>query len=296
VQATKPDYVLEPREFRMLEGLRLNPRRTFSGRIRGERLTRRKGLSIEFADYRDYSEGDDLRHIDWNVLARLESAVIKTYQDEEDLAVYLLLDCSTSMEFGEPTKLQYAIRAACAFGYVGLASQDAVYPRVLGMRQRPLPALRGRSSFPRLANWATQLQPEGKRGLAAAVREFAAAGDRAGLVVLLSDGLDEGMSSAVRILAGRGHEVNFIQVLSPEEIDPDLEGDLRLLDAESGTPVEITANSQALKEYKRRLEEHCSGLQAETLRVGGRYTRTTTTQSLEALVKNTLKREGWLTG
>lgn len=295
MQATR-DFILEPREFRLLEGLRLNPRKTFSGRIRGERLTRRKGLSIEFADYREYSEGDDLRHLDWNVLARLENAVIKTYQDEEDLAVYLLVDCSASMEFGDPTKLEYAVRLACAFGYTALSSQDAVYPRALGLKLKPMSTLRARSSYPRLASWAAQLKPEGTKGVSAALRDFSGSSERAGLVVLLSDGLDPAMATSIRVLAGRGHEVNLVQILSPEEIDPDLEGDLRLLDAENGTPVEITANSLALKEYRKRLEEHCAQLQTECLRVGGRYARVTTQRSLESVVKDIFKREGWLIG
>src|SRR5690348_18424364 len=106
--------VLEPKEFRLLEGLRLNPRKSFGGKVRGERLTKKKGISIEFADYRDYAEGDDLRHLDWNVLARLDSPIMKTYRDEEDLAVHLLVDGSASMEFGEPTKLEGAKRIAAA--------------------------------------------------------------------------------------------------------------------------------------------------------------------------------------
>src|SRR5205814_89806 len=97
-------HLLSPAELRVFEQLRPNPRRTFGGQVRGERLTKTKGISIEFADYRDYAYGDDLRHLDWNVLARLEAPVIKTYQDELDLAVYLLLDCSRSMSFGDPSK------------------------------------------------------------------------------------------------------------------------------------------------------------------------------------------------
>src|SRR5690242_7545435 len=120
------NLLLDSREFRLLEGLRLNPKKSFTGRIRGERLTKKKGISIEFSDYRDYTEGDDLRHLDWNVLARLETPIMKTYRDEEDLAVHMLLDGSASMDFGEPTKFEAAQRMAAAFGYVGLCAGDAV--------------------------------------------------------------------------------------------------------------------------------------------------------------------------
>lgn len=286
--------MLSAREFRLLEGLRLSPRRTFSGHIRGERLSRRKGISIEFADYRDYGEGDDLRHLDWNVLARLETPVIKTYQDEEDLAVYILADCSSSMSFGSPTKLQVAAKIACALGYVGLCSLDAVFVRSLGVREKPKRALRTRASFPKIAGWAEGLSAESATSLSATLRDFAASSVRPGCVFVISDGLDPDVFSALRIVGGRGHEIGFIQVLSDEEIDPDIEGDLRLIDAESGQPVEITAGSQVLKTYKQALESHTDNLKAECVRIGGRFARTTVNEPFEHLFVSTLKREGWV--
>ncbi|AIE83932.1 DUF58 domain-containing protein [Fimbriimonas ginsengisoli] len=288
-------FLLEPREFRLLDGMRLNPRKSFPGRVRGERLTRKKGISIEFADYREYSEGDDLRHLDWNVLARLDSPVMRTYQDEEDLAVHLLLDLSPSMEFGEPSKLAQARRLACAVGYIALSGGDAVLPRALGPREPNVRALRGRAGFPRLSQWAeTARPPERNRdSLAASLRGFVNAGTRTGIALLVSDGMDPEAATAIRSLGGRGHEVWFLQVLSDIELDPDLEGDLRLLDAESGSPVEITANSYVLKEYRKRLEEHNNSLVEAVRRVGGRHALIRADEPLEAVIKNVLKRDGW---
>lgn len=284
---------LEPSELRILQGLKLNPRKSFAGRVRGERLTKRKGISIEFADYREYSDGDDLRHLDWNILARLGQPVIKTYQDEEDLAVYLLVDCSPSMDFGEPTKFAAAQKMAMGLGFLALASQDAVLPRPIGIRERPIPAMRGSPSVVRLASWVQALKPQSERGLAVSLREFSTSSERAGIALLFSDGLDEGIITALRILAGRGHEIGFVHLLSNEEIDPDIEGDLRLLDAETGAPVEITANQGALKAYKERLAKHCEGIQNECRRLGGRYLRVISTASLQEVVQ-VMKREGWL--
>jgi len=288
------NLLLEPREFRVLEGLRLNPKKSFAGRVRGERLTKKKGISIEFSDYRDYTEGDDLRHLDWNVLARLETPIMKTYRDEEDLAVHLLLDCSASMDFGQPTKFESACRIVAAIGYVGLCGGDAVYPRLMGMRQPTIPALRARSSFPRLVKWIVDARPDGEEGLTSSVRTFAKASVRAGLAVLISDGLDPNAPTAISVLGGRGHEVFFVQVLSDVELDPDLEGDLRLIDAEGGKPVEITANSFALKEYRQNLAKHNDALREALLRVGGRYALVRATDSLEETVKSVLRREGWV--
>lgn len=292
--ADLPTFVLESREFRVLEGLHIAPRRTFTGRVRGERLTKRKGVSIEFADYRDYTDGDDLRHLDWNVFARLETPVIKTYQDEEDLAVHVLIDCSASMDFGQVHKLRATVRMGSALAYLGLCGQDAVYPRALGISESPMPALRGRSAFPRFAKWAQNLEPAGQAPLSKTLKDFAGTSARPGVAIVISDALDPEVFSAIRVLGGRGHEVWMIQVLSDEELDPDIEGDLRLLDAEAGSPVEITANSYALEAYKKNLKAHCSQLEQEALRVGGRYALFNSAGSLEDFVKMTLKRHGWV--
>lgn len=288
------NLILDPREFRLLEGLRLNPKKSFAGRVRGERLTKKKGISIEFSDYRDYTEGDDLRHLDWNVLARLETPIMKTYRDEEDLAVHLLIDGSASMDFGDPTKHAAAVRIGAAIGYLGLAGGDAVHPRLLGMRHATVPGMRGRSSFPRLVRWLEDAHPTGQEGLAASLRAFAQASVRVGLAIIVSDGLDPQVASAIRGLGGRGHEVFFIQVLSDIELDPDLEGDLRLLDAEQGKPVEITANSIALKEYRQNLVGHNDALREAILRIGGRYALVRAADALEQTVKQVLRREGWV--
>ena len=285
--------MLSPRELRLLDGLRLNPRKAFPGRIRGERLTSRKGISIEFADYRNYSEGDDLRHLDWNVLARLNTAVMRTYRDEEDLALHLLLDRSASMSFGEPSKQECAAKLGLALAYVALMGGDAVYARDASPRARSESAIRGRAGFSRLVRWC-DLQKEGEPGLGRAIREFAASGARVGLVVLVTDGLDPELPSALRILAGRGHEISLIQVLSSVELDPDLEGDLRLQDPEGGQPVEITANGAAVREYKRRLAEHNGALMEGLRRSGGRYTLVRTDQPIEVTIRDTFKREGWV--
>lgn len=289
------EYVLDSREFRLLEGLRLNPRKSAPGAVRGERLTRRKGISIEFADYRDYTDGDDLRHLDWNVLARLGTPIIRTYQDEQDLAVHLLLDCSASMDFGTPTKFEQARRLACAIGYIALTGTDAVFPRAIGKREAPLQAMRGRAAYHRLAPWCLACEPTHSGGLGVGLREFAAGSARAGLGVLLTDGLDPDIGAALRVLAGRRHEVALVQILSAEELDPDIEGDLRLLDSESCAAVEVTAHSQTLREYRRRLDEHCEKVREECRRIGGRYLLVRADEPLDAIIGNKLSREGWVT-
>lgn len=285
---------LNAAEMRLLEGMRLLPRRTFSGRARGERLSRKKGISIEFADYRDYAVGDDLRHLDWNILARLDRPTIRTYQDEEDLAVYVALDASRSMDFGEPTKFSHAARLAALFGYLGLIGQDAVYPVALGgIDSAPGRPLRGRGSYRLLDEWLTTQQPEGERGLAASLTRFATTRSvRPGLFICLTDGLDPAAPDALRVVAARGHELVLVQVLSDIELDPDLEGDLRLLDAETGEAVEVTAHAQTLREYKKALTAHCQMLEETTLHIGGRYLRSVAGQPISEFVRWQVRRVG----
>lgn len=288
------DLVLTAQEFRLLDGLRLNPRKSFHGKVRGERLTKRKGVSIDFSDYRDYTEGDDLRHMDWNVFARLDHPIVKTYQDEEDLAVHLLVDTSSSMAFGDPTKLGTALKLACAVGYVGLQGGDAVTPVALGGAPGDKRALRGRSSYARLAAWATAVQPQNRVGLSQSLQQFAASSARPGAVFLISDCLDPEVTSGIKHLAGRGHELFCLHTLAPEDIDPDLEGDLRLIDSESGEAVEITANSPTLKAYRENLAAHSRSVEETVTRMGGRYTLVTTSRPLDQLVTTTLRKERWM--
>jgi hypothetical protein len=200
------------------------------------------------------------------------------------------------MDFGEPTKLQLCQSIAAALGYIALNGGDAVYPRALGLRQQQPRPLRGRAAFPRLCSWIESLKaPEQtSETLNRVLRSFAASSARPGVVLILSDGLDPDVPMAIRALGGRGHEVWFLQILSEVEVDPDLEGDLKLIDGEGGRPVEITANGIVLKEYRKRLEAHNAALADATRRVGGRYELLVGQRSVEQVLSGVLRRKGWL--
>ena len=274
-----------------LERLRLQPRRVHTGALRGERLSKRKGISIEFADFRPYAVGDDTRHLDWKIFARLDRPIVKTYRDETELPVYLLLDASASMQFGNPPKWQLAQQLAAALGYIGLCGGDAVMPIALSQLQQRLTFLRGKGMFPRLLAWLKGVQPDGK-GVAIGLRQFAQTDVPKGLAVLLSDGLDAAFPDALRQVTLRGHELLLVHILSDAEWAPALEGDLRLVDCETDAVLEVTATASVLREYRRNLENFCRQLDDLCRRVGGWCVRVMSDAPVADIVFRQLRRLG----
>ncbi len=278
-----------------LERYRFQPRRSHSAQIRGERLSPRKGISIEFADYRHYTPGDDLRHLDWNILARLDRAYLRTYQDEQELPVHLLLDCSASMAFGEPSKFDGARTLAGSLGYIGLVGGDAVYPHALGVSASEVRPLRGRVAYLRLQEWLRVREPSG-RALSTAIQRFAQANLPSGMAFLITDGLDEALPDALRALGARRHELVVLQILSEVELEPELEGDLRLIDAETGEALEITATRTVLNEYRNRLKAHLDAIQNSCRRIGAHYLQVRNQQSPQDILLRALYPLGVLQG
>lgn len=274
-----------------LERLRFKPRRTHTGALKGERLSKRKGISIEFADFRPYAVGDDTRHLDWKILARLDRPIVKTHRDETELPVYLLLDSSASMQFGNPQKWQLAVQLATALGYIALCGGDVLFTIALPQGDARTVPLRGKSMFSHLIRWLKVLQPNGK-GLAEGMHRFARSDLPRGLSILLTDGLDENFPESLRQVASRGHEIFLLQILSEEELQPSFEGDLRLVDCETEEVKEITATLSTMREYQRRLVEFCQQLKEICRRSGGWYLRLTSKATVQDIVFRHLRRLG----
>jgi uncharacterized protein (DUF58 family) len=247
--------VFDEKFLRQLERLLLLMRSPVRGGLKGGRRSVKRGQSVEFADYREYALGDDLRQLDWNVYARLEKLFVKLFIEEEDVTVTLLVDASASMATGHPQKLIFAKRAAAAIGYIGLASEEKVSVSALaGRTSRRRAALRGSGRVFRLLADLSAIEPaDGPTDLVAAARHAAAQLHGRGIVVLLSDLLDPGADRVVRELAATGSELIVMHVLSPDELDPPLEGDLRLVDTETDDRVDITADLATIDAYKARL-------------------------------------------
>lgn len=286
--------LLSPELLAQLERLELVSRKVFRGRMKGERRSKRKGQSVEFADFRNYVHGDDLRFIDWNTYARLDRLFLKMFLEEEDLHFYALIDASNSMDFGEPTKLQYAKQLAAALGFIGLVRADRVKIETIGQSLRkPAPVLRGRHSLWRLLSYLESIQPGEQTSLSQGVKNFCLRNSGKGVIVLISDLMDKaGYQDALRFLLAQQMDTYVIQVLSAAEIEPDVKGDLRLIDSEDGDVAEITVSAPLLKRYKQTLNAFVDGAREFCTRRGMNYLLTSTETPVDQLVANYLRKRG----
>lgn len=286
--------LLPPSLLVQLERMELVSRKIFRGRMKGERRSKRKGQSVEFSDFRNYVPGDDLRFIDWNLFARLDKLFLKLFLEEEDLHFYALIDASTSMDFGDPTKLQYAKQLAAALGFVGLCRADRVKIESLGASLRnPGPVLRGRKSLWRMLEYLDGVQPGENITLEQGVKNFVLRNSGKGIVVLISDLMDKhGYENALRLLLAQQLDIYVIHVLSPEELEPDLKGDLRLVDCEDDDVAEVTVSRPLLERYQRTLAAFIAGARDYCTRRGVMYLMTSTENPVETLVSSYLRQRG----
>lgn len=283
--------LLPPDLARQLQRLELVTRKVFRGRMKGERRSAKKGQSVEFADYRNYVAGDDLRSLDWNLYARLDKLIVKLFLEEEDLHFYTLIDASPSMAFGDPTKLQYAKQLAAALGYIGLVRTDRVRAETLGGQRSPV--LRGRRGVPRLVDFLEKIEPSESVGLEEGVKQFCLRNTGKGIVVLLTDLMDKaGYEAAMRYLVAQRVDVFVIQILSQEEIDPDVVGDLRLVDCEDDDVAEVTISAPLLARYKQTLASFTAGAQEFCGKRGMNYLLTSTERPVEELMATWLRKRG----
>jgi uncharacterized protein (DUF58 family) len=274
-----------------LERLELLARKLFRGQLRGEHSVRRRGRGIEFVDFRQYQPGDDFRHIDWSIFSRLDRLFLRLFTAEEDISLHVLLDCSRSMAFGAPTKFDYARRVAAALAFIGLSHLDRVsiapFSEHLGTG---LSGLRGKQQFGQVLDCLSSLECAGATRLLAASREFSSRTRSPGLVVVISDFLgDEDLGSAIDRLRARGHQVMSLQLLAEEEIDPPLDGAVRLVDAETGDVLNVTVDAGLRAAYMRRLEQRLSTLETHCLRVGVDYLRASTMVPFDDLMLSYLR-------
>ena len=286
--------LLSPELLARLEKMELVSRKIFRGRMKGERRSPRKGQSVEFADFRNYVPGDDLRFVDWNTYARLEKLFLKMFLEEEDLHFYTLIDASSSMDFGEPTKLKYAIQLAAALGFIGLIRGDRVKIETISPANAPnAPMFRGRKSLWRMLDHLESIQPGQNIPLAEGVKNFCVKNSGKGILVLISDLMDKaGFQSALRYLVSKDMDVYVIHLLSAAELDPDLQGDLRLVDCEDSNIAEITVTQPLIKRYKQTLAAFVESAKEFCTKRGMSYLLARNTVPVEDLVTGYLATRG----
>jgi uncharacterized protein (DUF58 family) len=287
--------LLDEATLRRLEQLALVADQVRLGVMKGDRRSRKRGTSIEFADYRNYTRGDDLRRLDWNVYARLERPFIKLLEEEEDLAVHLLIDASASMDWpegeSESHKLRYALRVAAAIGYIGLAGGDLVRVTLLrssgNLHWGPF---RGRQNGLALFQFLETAAAAGMTDLNLSLRQYALRARRPGLLFLLSDLLaPHGYEAGLNALQARGYEVGLVHLLSPDEVDPPAGGDVKLIDVESGAGAELSLDLPTLNLYRERLKRWQGDIAAYCNHRHVHYVPVVTDMPWDRLVLGTLR-------
>jgi uncharacterized protein (DUF58 family) len=289
--------LLSPSLLHTLDRLRLVSQRVRAGAFKAEHPSPRRGGNVEFADFRNYVPGDDFRQIDWNAYARLERLFLRLFVEEEDVSVHVIVDASGSMAWGQPSKWPYAQRLAAAIGYLALTGLDRLSGAALGPGG-PTPARfpphRGSRQALAWFEWLTHLQPGGCIQPRPALIYYAAGAGRAGPLILVSDLMDDGWREGIQCLAERQYEITILHLLAHQELDPELEGDLKLIDTETGHAVQVTADADLLARYRARVKTWQSEWVQFCTARAIHYVPIDSAQSFEELLLSILRKQGVL--
>ncbi len=288
--------LFDERFLKTLEHLHMVARKVFAGNLRAERRTRKVGSGIEFADHRTYARGDDFRYIDWNLYGRLDRLLLRLFEEEEDLHIYILVDVSDSMVIGAPPKLHYAMQVGAALSYVGLANLDRV--SIIPFSDRlidRLPPSRGKNRIFRVFEFLRSVPLGGQTELAECMKQFVAQNKRRGLAVVISDFYDpDGFEQGINTLRYNKFEPFILQVYDQKEANPSLHGDLTLVDCETGDSREVTVSKSLLEAYKREHEKYCAELEQFCTARAMPFFRTHTALPFDELVLRIFRAGGFL--
>ena len=293
------DDLFDAAFLRRVEHLALLARRISSSGQRANRRSKTIGAGIEFADHRAYSEGDDLRHVDWKVFGRSERLLIRRYEEEQDLSVFFMVDCSPSMTMGRAgqlTPFERALQVAAALAYVSLSNLDRVclVPFTNG-QARPLKVLRGRAQYASLLRQLSSLSVTGSTQLSTAIRDLPRYRPRRGLVVLISDLCDvDGVGDALRFLSFHGHDTMVLQLRDQGAFETSVWGDLTLVDVETGQRRELTLSPSLLRAYRAEYAALTAEVESLCRQVGARHLVTDISTPFDELVTRVFRTGGFL--
>jgi uncharacterized protein (DUF58 family) len=290
---TDPEQLFDAATLRNYETAGLLARRLVRGRLRAERRSFTRGMSVEFAEYRPFVSGDDWRAIDWNAYARWRQLVLKLFVEEEDLHVHLMLDCSASMDWGTPSKFDQARRILAGLGYLSLANLDRAAFVPLGVAPGfRLAPRRGRGRFPELLAAIAACPAEGgATSLDEATRLWLRTSPRKGLVVLVGDLFGNSLGdarSAMDRIRHAGHEIGVIQILSPDEIEPPAPGEYELEDCETGMVRQVALDPVKAGQFRQRVKAFLDGFDTYTKKHAVSFLRVTNDKSVSDVLTSVL--------
>ena len=281
---------------RKLEYLKLVANRMRPGQLRGEHRARKKGTGVEFSDYRPYVSGDDTKDVDWRAYLRLDKLILRIFDEEADLPIYLFVDSSSSMNFGEPSKFDYARKVAAALGYIGLLNLDRV--SVIGFDNgvsEQIASKRGRNQIWRIFKFLERMETSGETSLERALKTFFGTKRRRGLVVIASDFMDpSGFEPAFDYLRLFRHDVFHVHILTPEELKPQFPDEAMLIDSESGTSQRLRMSPTLVAAYEAAMAKLRSGIEDYCSRYGWGYVQTQTPIPFEDLIMEIFKQDRFL--
>jgi uncharacterized protein (DUF58 family) len=281
---------------RKLEYLSLVSRRVFAGRLRAERRTKKSGSGVEFADHRAYQPGDDFRYLDWNVYQRFERLLVRLYEEEEDLAIYLVLDTSASMGFGGGKKLRYGKKVAAALAYVGLANLDRVSIVTTSDRvMERMPETRGKARIFKAFRFLREVEADGTTDLADAMKTFVAQNKRRGLAVLVSDLYDpRGFEKGINVLRYNKFDPFVVHVVDPAEARPKLSGDVLVYDCETGDEREVTVTAKVLQRFAEAHAKYLADIEHFCATHQVPYVAASVDTAFDELILRVFRRGGFL--
>jgi uncharacterized protein (DUF58 family) len=281
--------------FGRFERLSFVRRRPAAAGLGGEHRSRRPAPSTDFVDFRQYHPGDDFRRVDWNVYGRLGTLQVKLTEGRERLELVIALDCSSSMDYGQPDKLAYAAQLVAALGYVGMARSDSVRIACLSQKPGGFGPFGRRSRMPDLVRQLAQIAPAGLLDVNAGLAECLSEASGQPLVVVVSDLLTpDGVNAGLEALQARQADVVVLHVVSPEELDPSVSGEVELIDAETNEVLQLGVSLETLAAYRARVSAWLDARAAECQRRGIRYVRVSTDRPITSVVLDDLRQAGIL--
>jgi uncharacterized protein (DUF58 family) len=296
VSATQFTSLLPNDVLSRVERMRVTPLKRNTNRTHGEHLSGKGGTSIEFSDYREYSPGDDLRYVDWNIFSRLNQPYLKLYAHEEEMHIPILLDASTSMSY--EGKFQLARQVAACLGVMGLYGVERVSVYSCSDRAKQPVVLKpaaGRPASKRFIQFLERLQPGGEFPIEKAIEEMLVHHHGRGVAFIISDFLTFGdMGRALNMLSSAGLEIDLIQILGPAEINPELAGDFRFVDSETNQTVDVSSVGELLGLYHEHRQALESYLAAESRRRKGRFLTLSSATDIKTVLFEHLVRGGWV--